>query len=277
MKIRLNSATTLLLSTLVLIHPVTTFADEAIDDLVVVPKIAYTYKTVSFVIGDKKFSPFYQTLDLGLTTAFQSFYISANFDSSLKDHSELNTTRNGSGGYDNSIIQISRKDWALTGGYSVMPGVAIFGGYKYGENDVLVISNLYFNSGTPPNNLAISNSHVRVILEGPFLGGSYSFRFKNGSLDLSLAYAYMDGKFKNKAAVTANSDTSIEENTVNGTASGFSYGVVWSGPLAESFTYSTGIKTNRYRFDADNTVGDDEDVSFNEIHTIFFVGVSKYF
>jgi len=230
----------------------------------VVPKIAYSYKTVSFDAGSKGFKPLYQSLDLGITGAIGGFYASGSYDSSVKDSTIHDTTLNGSGKVEDSILQFSRTDWAVTLGYGIGKGFSVFGGYRSGKTDIIGFSHYEYTAGDPVNGTFVFE------LKGPFLGVGQSFRFSKGSLDLSAAYAIFVGE------LTSDRYNTTEHIVRSGDASGYSVAISWSGPLAENAGYAVGLKTNRYRFDADVAPGDD-DLSFKEIHNIFYVSASKYF
>lgn len=232
------------------------------DGLVVVPKLGFSYKNVGLDPGSgKSFNSNLVTLDIGATLAYRSFYLSAGYDTSIKDSIEHNTTPSGSGTPDDSIIAISRDDAALTLGYNAWKGLSVFAGYKYGRFDAVIISDV---TVMPPGNGAI-----RFTTHGPFLGAGYSFRLSKGSLDFSVAYAAMSGELKSsRAAGTV---------TVEGDATGFSYGISWSGALSETATYTVGLKANRYSFDADPPPGTTDEPDLDEVHNIFHVAIQKYF
>lgn len=236
---------------------------QADNDLTVVPKIGFSYKTVELATsgGRKDFAPLFITLDLGMTLAYRSFYVSFSYDSSIKDDVTHNTTPSGSGTPDDSIVYSSRVDGAATIGYNAWRGLTVFGGYKYGES-----KGLGFADATG----SVENFENRLISNGPFLGASYSFRFQDkGSLDLSVAYAIMDGESKYASAST--------RVVQQGDETGFSYGIAWSGALSETAGYTVGLKANRYTFDADPLSGSTEDPDIDEIHNIFYLAVQKYF
>jgi len=263
---------------ILLAAPAAVSADTGQSDLVIVPRIAYSYKTVSFSLNGKEIKPFYQTLDLGITAAYKAFYVSANYDNSVKDAMIHNTLPNGGAGsgYDDSILNMSREDWAVTLGYNIGIGFTVFGGYKNGTTTALITSNALAPSPPAPGSDPM-NQEFNMTLRGPFLGAGYTARFSKGSLDISVAYAHLDPDVYSLRVYP-----DIEYTVVSGKASGFSYGVSWSGPswsgpLAETAGYSVGLKSNRYRFRADVPPGQNDEASFDENHNIFYVSVSKYF
>jgi len=233
------------------------------DGLAVVPKVGFSYKTVTLEAagGRKSFSPLFITLDLGLTLAYKSVYFSVGYDSSIRNDLTHNTTPSGSGGVDDSIVYSTRSDGAATLGYAIGWGFSLFTGWKYGES-----VGYGFADGTG----SVKNFQSRVTANGPFFGTSYSYRFGDkGSVDLSVAYASMSGLNK---YTTASSGTETEGRTT-----GFSYGIAWSGSLSETAGYSVGFKANRYEFDADPPPGSNENPDLDEIHNIFYVLVQKFF
>jgi len=244
--------------------PVSSGADSSDGGLAVVPKLGISYKNVALEAsgGRKTFSPNFVTLDVGLTMAYKAVYLSLGYDTSIKDDIEHNTTPSGSGTPDDSIFYASRDDAAATLGYNVWRGLSIFGGYKYGKFDATLFADVVSSKPT--------NATVAFVTRGPFLGVGYSFRFAGkGSLDLSVAYASMDGELKQSTASGAIS--------VKGDATGFSYGVAWSGALSDSAGYAVGLKATRYSFDGDPPPGTNEDPDTDEIHKIFYFAIQKYF
>jgi len=235
------------------------------DDFTVVPKIGYSYKTVSFSLGGGEITPTYRSLELGLTAAYKNFYVSGSYDDSIKDY-VLNQISTASG--DDQIFNMSREDWAATIGYRLPAGFTTFGGYRSGTTRVIVSSS-YREITSPGSGL---NQNIELTLRGPFIGFGRTTTFSKGSLDISVAYAFL-----NPDIVGVQGIPKGEYTVVDGKASGYSVVLAWTGPLSETASYSVGLKTNRYRFRADVAPGENDEASFDEEHNIFFLALSRYF
>lgn len=237
------------------------------DDFTVVGSTALNYKTVSFSVGGQKnFDPNYVTFDLGLTLAYRGFYLSGNYDVSLKDFITLNNTPSGSGGVDNTILTFSREDMTATFGYNIWKAMNVFIGYRQGQSSVVVFSDL----GAPPTR----NSEISFQTKGPFIGASYGFAMGNkGILQLSAAYAFMSGE---STSFILQSDGTSESETSKGPARGYSLGVGWSGTLEGTLVYTVAYKFSNYKFTEEPRPARD-DLSSNEVHKVFTLGVQKYF
>ena len=236
------------------------------DNFTVVGSTAMNYKTVSFQVGDKNFDPNYVTFDLGLTLAYRGFYLSANYDVSLKDFVTLNNTPSGAGGLDNSIATFSREDVTATFGYNVWRAMNVFVGYRQGQSSVFLFSDL-----TPPET---RNTEAVFQTKGPFLGASYGFAMGNsGILQLSAAYASMSGE---STIFSRLSNGTSESEISKGPARGYSLGVGWSGTLEGTLVYTVAYKFSNYKFTQEPRPVKD-DFSSDEVHKIFTLGVQKYF
>lgn len=239
------------------------------DNFTVVGSTALNYKTVSFQVGDKSFDPNYVTFDLGLTLAYRGFYLSGNYDVSLKDFVTLNSTPSGSGGVDNLILTFSREDVTATFGYNVWKAMNVFIGYRQGQTSVIALSDLTGTTLQPAR-----NSELTFQTKGPFIGVSYGFAMGNsGILQLSAAYASMSGE---STVFSLLSNGTSESEISKGPARGYSIGVGWSGTLEGTLVYTVAYKFSNYKFTEEPRPVKD-DFSSNEVHSIFTLGVQKYF
>ena len=240
------------------------------DDLTVVWGTAVNYKAVSFEVGRKKFDPTYVTLDLALTMAYRGFYLGGNYDVSLKDFVTINNTPNGGGGFDNSVITFSREDLAATFGYNVWNAMNVFAGYRQGKTAAISSSDL---TGPIPD--PARNSDIVFLTKGPFIGTSYGFAMgKRGTLLLSAAYAAMSGDV---TFLDYLADGTRRSNNVQGPANGYSVGLGWTGPLEGSLFYTVAYKYSKYSFDQDNATDPRDNLSFDEVHSVFTLSMQKYF
>lgn len=238
-----------------------TMASEK-NDISVIASGTINYKTLKFKIGESEFNPKLTTFDLAFTGAYKAFYATLNYDQSLKDAYvyDYNPALQ-----DDTIMTVSREDTGLTLGYGITESFSLFGGYMKGSTKLFRIAN-QDAIGTEPSRF---HTAAEINMEGPFAGLSYSIGFSNDKvLALSLAYTNMSGE------LTADEGASARKYV--GDTTGFSYGISLSGPLVESMGYRIGIKTNRYEFKQDLVPGED-DLSHDQIYTMFFVGISNYF
>ena len=209
------------------------FAAHAESDsgFTVVGGVAINFKNSSFDVGGKKLDPGFITLDMSGALAYDKYYIAFNYDPTLKDHLELDTDSNGGGGQENTYLNMSRLDYSTVIGMNVWETVNIFAGLKFGEtavnsfSDVRLIEDARFQE---------ANQEFYFREQGPFVGASYAYKYKNkGSLSLSLAYARMAGEIELKSLA--------QRTSFDGTTSGLSYGLEWSGPLTANMIYRVNI------------------------------------
>ncbi|MBX2878995.1 MAG: hypothetical protein KTR32_03630 [Granulosicoccus sp.] len=143
----------------------------------------------------------------------------------------------------------TRSDLDFTLGYQLNRQWSIFAGLKDGETKIDFI----------PREEGISTSESYA-QQGPYIGASYSWRFENaGSLNVSLAYAYLDAS--NIFSANTDNEEGEDENEaiefddltgrIDGNTSGFSYSASWTMPLSSSLLYQTRLKVNSYRQDVE--------------------------
>ena len=264
------------------------FAED--DEVSIVGGAAYSFKRTQFDISGKAFKPEYTTIEWSVIAAYQSFYVKAGFDQSIKDHVQINNTPSGGGGSnDNSGIAFSRDDINITFGYSLLDNLSLFAGYTQGETVGVLGGQMRVDSSFPFT-LAIpqvlfTTQEVSFKQKGPYLGVSYSYYLQDsGSFNFSLAYASLDGDVFFKETSTQISpataagnpgDVTNQVNEVDGESTGLSYGVTWTDQFSEGMLYSLSLKTVRYKFE-EPSLGPDN-LNFDDIYNIFSIGFSKFF
>lgn len=164
----------------------------------------------------------------------------------------------------------TRNDLDLTLGYQVNKNWSVFAGYKDGETEI--------NFTSREDDIASRDIYAQ---RGPYIGSGYSWKFERaGSLNLSLAYAYLDATNNFRA----NTDDDDEEEalefddltgTVTGISSGLSYAAAWTMPLSSNLLFQSKLKINDYQQDITHDNIEYEDI--NETFTRLSVGLAYVF
>jgi hypothetical protein len=212
----------------------------------IVPGVSYGYKNSSFKLAGLEFTPKFIVLDTSLSIISGKFYVSANYDASVKDDLQVPVP----GG---TVVSFSREDYAVTAGYGVWKKVSLFAGYKSGKTEAVAFA----DPGADPN------VKIKFEEDGPFVGFSVSHNVSNTStLGASIAYASLDG-----------SNFSGQDK---GDTTGLSVGLTLTGNLSETVDYQIGLKAIRYEFDHDVPAGV-EDSSSELNFDILTIGIKRYF
>jgi len=169
----------------------------------------------------------YSTLNLALTAVREKIYITINTELPLSDKSYQFSESGGK-----TVRTVEREDLGLTLGYNIRKGVNLFGGWSYGANHYINIS-----EDDP------SVADIKEIDSGPFFGIAYSHELKRyGNLSASLAYALLDGEIK------SNDPTNIFLSNT-GDTKGFSIKVTYSNKYNNESDYFIAIKIKNYEYD----------------------------
>jgi hypothetical protein len=184
------------------------------------------------------------------------------------------------------IGKASRKDLDLTLGYRVTKNWSLFAGFKYGKTEMRFIPR-DFDEEIDEDEDEDEAGSVELTDEsysqkGPFIGASYSWQFeKAGSLNVSLAYAFLDATDN----FSANTDEEEEEEEltefddlsgqVKGDTKGFSYGLSWTMPLSSNLLFQTRFKINAYQQAI--VVDGERFENINETFTTLHVGLAYVF
>lgn len=238
------------IATLVLLLPATSLATQGID-IDTSFDVALKRETWDFSSKGKDLNDInadFTSLDFLVRTTIGGFFIAANYDTAL----DADIIRGTSG----EFLESDRKDSSLTLGYGLPANINIFGGYKYGQTEII---------GEDLNGVVIEGVRISMTEKGPFVGASYFQRIGKGSgLGVSTAYAFLDGLFK------------IEQGTnsleLDGDTKGFSYGIFWTGTFSQGIYYKLGYKLNRYEFKT--TLPSDKSITNNEDMNIFQMTLS---
>jgi len=143
-------------------------------------------------------------------------------------------------------FELDRSDFSFTMGHRVWRGLSFFGGYRYTEFEL--------NSLGP--NLLLEEVDSKYTEEGIFLGGNYAFRIADaGTLSFSVGYAFLDVDFsQSNISKTAPAFLfAFQEYSFSASATGLSYGVLWTGDLSGNWAYTLGVKYQDYSSKDDAT------------------------
>lgn len=162
---------------------------------------------------------------IGLTTAYDRFYL----DLSYQDSSEEEDSFSGA----NYVEKFNgeRRDYSVTLGMRILNNRSnVYIGYKNGKTS---------GRGEAGTQLTFEES-------GIFIGASYGWVIAHkGFLVINLAYADLDGNLKEVPGPRYPPGLHMDADS---DAEGLSYGISWSGQLAENTGYSIALDANQYDF-----------------------------
>ncbi len=199
----------------------------------------------------------------GLTAFYRRFFADIYFQQSAEGEVFLSETPTTFG----FGLHPQRQDFSVSAGYSVLPNLALFAGYKYGktENEGTIFDGVDLG-GTDifPNGRAIRQEFEE---QGPFIGGVFGWNFGNiGRISANIAVAFLDADERAGQQVQGGELT----RTTTGDAIGVSYGVGWNASITDRLSYA--INLNGYNYSFDNFSGttfndssnSDRDINFDE-------------
>jgi hypothetical protein len=242
-------------------------SQEGFENIRVVAGLSLGYSDFSFPEKlDHNIS--FPSASIPIALAMGNWQLSLNASSTLADADIAE---------EEDIGKASRKDLDLTLGYRMTKNWSLFGGFKYGKTEMSFIprdiDEEIDEEDTQQNTFALTSESY--LQKGPFIGASYSWKFeKAGSLNVSLAYAFLDATDN----FSANTDEEEEEEEltefddltgqVKGDTKGFSYGVSWTMPLSSNLLFQTRFKINAYQQDivVDGERFEDIDETFTTLH-----------
>lgn len=151
--------------------------------------------------------------------------------------------------YEERSSDLERVDVTLTLNYRVTSGLRVFTGFKYTE----------FELSANENSFYLGEKDQTYTEEGLFVGASYSWPIRDfGSFSILAGYAYLDAEFSEDNFDTgpdpdAEFLTTFGEYKFSGSATGWSSGAQWVGPLADHWLYNVSLKYQSFETD-DNSV-----------------------
>lgn len=239
-------------------------ASASAEKVQVVGSVDVNFKNLTFNPANvgKRTTPL-TTINPNLIFAYKRWYGSISYDGAVGD----GTISVIDGSYA-QILSLSRSDLILTGGYRLGNSFSVFGGMLGGR----IKGVQYGTSGT--NEWKVLT--INYTEQGPFIGGAYTFPVgKKSSVNLSVAYAAIQGKINQRDDRTDTSTNTLSTNYYNDSfpVSGLSYGVTLTGELTNTMSYRAGIKATSYRGEPTASLTN----GIVEEYTSFFFGVTNYF
>lgn len=270
------------------------------DEVTLIPSIAYQNKHIDFdqeyTAGkfagrQSEFSTDIPTVNLTGTAVYDRFYLSYKFEKELTSATTGvdETPERGNQKYflntpAGDETDIEREDQSITFGYNAWQNLNVFVGYMKGKTTLSPDAMCPGICTTPMANLAYDHHVVNIgsyeqeyTEEGFFAGLSYGYRVSDiGTLSASIAYASMDGQYKdNYAALPA------ENFDFEGDSTGFSIGLTWSAPLTDRVGYFVDLRRQAYSMDAKDQTGHAQwlgsEVETDETMLSATAGIQLYF
>lgn len=200
------------------------------------------------------FSVVFNMLGVGGTFYKDNYYIDLFFQHSDNQSDDFEENIQGTNFKERFVGD--RKDAAVTVGMKILDfRGSVYGGYKIGVSEAT--SDL--------------DTKLKFSEDGYFIGGNYSWPIGKGTLTFNMAVAFLDGSLKEDASAAAEAfiqglhPGAVLDLDADSKATGLSYGISWSAPLSERFTYSVSVDANNYTFkDVDDDLATDPPDEFEE-------------
>ena len=197
-------------------------------EVIWIPNAGINNKTLDF---DRPFTPGttnagFLMLDVSVTAAFETFFVTANANLPTSDESTTDT---------NGPVTVDRDDSTLTIGcncIAALEKLTVFAGYTIGNTTIVAT--------TAASDQLLENYEDT----GFFIGGSYPlWNSEYGALTGSFAYAFLDGTVQIQVPALAINETRT------GDTSGTSLGLIWTGGLTDDTNYTISLKRQGYVFE----------------------------
>jgi hypothetical protein len=180
-------------------------------------------------------------------------------------------------GNNHPSVNFSRRDWAITGGYTFLENnrflgdISVFGGYKNGQTSVNTIQTILQTRPTNDGEITVftateSKAHFKAT--DYFLGLANSWRInslpwvnnwrwiKNGRLGFNVAVARLKGEYtsdsKTRTEVFPTDPTVIQspgDESFTAPTTGWRFGLNWSYPISNEFAYTISLEYYNYRME----------------------------
>jgi hypothetical protein len=250
--------TTLLVSGVLIGH-----ANAADQGIQIVGGVDMAFKDVSLDV-DAGLNVSLTTVKPNVAFAYKRLYGNIAYDRSVAPGQTTGLNVGGGPPYIPYTFSLSRTDLTATFGYRATDSLSVFVGWLDGAIHAIKNDQVDNGSGT----LVDQIKNIDYARNGPFVGAAYSMRAgKQGSFNVSVAYASMSGSLREAAYSTAPepppSNTPVD-------AQGLSYGITWTGPLTDSISDRIGVNQTDYR-------GDITSGTLTERYTSVYFGATNYF
>jgi len=177
----------------------------------------------------------------------------------------------------NRKSELERQDFNLTASYQVWRGLSMFSGYKHTRFEI---------KAEEDDMLFLRDKDQTYEQSGFFLGADYTWIFgQRGALSATIGYAFLDVDLSESNVEIKENGLSFGEYRFSGSATGISYGLQWSVPVSDHWSYSASVKYQSFET-KNNTVvwpffndgrpqGDatQSNVSIEQTDTILNIGV----
>ena len=196
---------------------------------------------------------------LNLQSVFfvNKYYLALKYETTVKEEaydSGIPYTGQGSG----LNTGVSRSDLSLTLGAKLTNSIALFAGYMAGETELSPVAigdctdrNSCYNTASIMLSEGFGEYQQTYEEQGLFAGISIGRQFDKGSLGLSIAYASMDGEYKD------NYRDSLGPSAFDyrGESTGLSSALSWLSPISENMAYFVDFRVQQYDMDATDYSG----------------------
>lgn len=280
-------------------------------DVTIIPALAYQDKSLSFdqkysgdATNQAKFSVHLPMIYAGVTVAFERFFVSLKMEQNLSETSATTDETDRSIvlesnliALDGSNVEVDRQDITFTVGYNIWKSVNIFVGYLDGETTLTpdpFCANPFGTTQCSRTNRAFQQFFLgdggfvdnqptyrqTYTEDGFYFGAAYGHPVSDvGTLTFSLAYASMDGEYKDNANDPDSDLANFIPFSYQGDTTGTSFGITWTSGLGETSAYFIDIRRQDYSMDGEDTTGNLSTVSLetDETMTGITAGLQLYF
>jgi hypothetical protein len=181
----------------------------------------------------------------------------------------------GIGQAHDSQVRFQRQEFNATLGWSVLPELSVYAGYKYSIADFhqsltpqLSPPSYVDPGGRDGNVLFFGDYLMRFTYRGGFIGAAYAVPVAGGQIGLQSSLARLDGQFSQRFSgsvfvTNANApgqrraiDPTFKDGQVDGVSFGLNVGLSWSADFGffgegwRALSYVVGADQSQYRFDA---------------------------
>lgn len=280
-------------------------------EVTVIPSLAFQDKQLTFeqkysggASNEAEFTAHLPMVYAGITLAANRFYLSFKMEQSLSTTS-TSTNETDLSEFDQpnlmalngSKVEVERRDMAITLGYEVIENLNAFIGYLDGQTNLTpnpFCANPNASAPCSRSNRAFQqfyledNDFVAGLAtyeqtyseSGFYAGAAYGIPVADiGTITLSLAYAIMDGEYKDNASDPNQNWEDFDAFHYEGDATGVSFGTTWTSGLNEYAAYFVDLRLQSYSMEGEDDVAGMETITLETEEKMFGVtaGIQLYF
>ncbi|VUD64011.1 hypothetical protein TDB9533_03227 [Thalassocella blandensis] len=280
-------------------------------EITVVPALAYQDKQLTFeqeysgdAVNEAEFTVHLPMIYAGLTVVVDRFYVAFKIEQNLSSTSTTTDETDRSEfeesnliALDGSNVEVDRQDMTITLGYKVIDNLNLFVGYLDGKTTLRpdpFCANPFASLPCSRTNRAFQqfflgdNDFVTEQAvyeqtyseEGVYAGAAYGIPIADiGTITASLAYAIMDGKYKDNANDPDQDLVNFVPFSYEGDTTGVSLGLTWTQGLGETSAYFVDMRVQSYSMDGKDTTGNLATVKLETKEKMFGItaGLQLYF